>query len=86
MVTATTADNVITLNKTWKEISDAMEAGQIVVIIYTDEDEEEKFVNPVSICESSLNPLDPFYSISAGNYDWEASSPTDYPSRTRSTQ
>lgn len=74
VVTATQSGAYVTLDKTWKELADAMESGIVPVILYNDG--TNKYKETVTY----INDMSDYYYVSTSSFSFETETETGYPS------
>ena len=74
VATATQSGAYVTLDKTWKELADAMESGIVPVILYNDG--TNKYKETVTM----INQTSDLYSVSTTSFTFEVDTETGYPS------
>lgn len=74
VATATQSGAYATLDKTWKELADAMESGIVPVILYNDG--TNKYKETVTM----INETSDLYSVSTTSFSFEVDTETGYPS------
>ena len=74
VATATQSGAYATLDKTWKELADAMESGIVPVILYNDG--TNKYKETVTM----INETSDLYSVSTTSFTFEVDTETGYPS------
>ena len=74
VATATQSGAYVPLDKTWKELADAMESGIVPVILYNDG--TNKYKETVTM----INETSDLYSVSTTSFTFEVDTETGYPS------
>ena len=74
VATATKSGAYVTLDKTWKELADAMESGIVPVVLYIDG--TNKYKETVTIIQEASD----YYYANTSSFSFETDTETGYPS------